>query len=217
MVSPIHIVIVDDHQMWIDVLERSLDMDPELQVVGKALNGEDAIRLLSQVKADVVILDIRMPGMSGIELARRIRNDHSFVKILIVSAYFSDEYVKGAVRVGVSGYLNKTAPIGDLIEAIKQISAGQTVLSPEVTSTALRMYAHELNDSQRLTERQSQVLNHLANGLSDKEIGERLTISSRTVETHVQAILSKLGASTRSDAVRRAIENDVIGERNEFS
>ena len=217
MSTLIDVILVDDHQMWIDVLERMVDLDPELQVVGKALNGEGAIELLSQVEADVAILDIRMPGMSGIELAQRIRNDHPDVKILILSAYFPDEYVEGAVRVGVNGYLQKTAPISELIEAIKQVAAGQTVLSPEVTSTALRMYAQELHDSQRLTERQRQVLNHLADGLSDKEIAERLAISSRTVETHVQAILSKLGANTRSDAVRRAIENDVIGERNGFS
>ena len=203
--------------MWVDVLERAVELEPELQVVGKALNGADAVKLLSEVDADLAIVDIRMPGMSGIELARRIRKDYPDVKILILSAYLSDEYVVGALRVGVNGYLHKTAPISELIEVIKQVSAGQTVLAPEVTSTAVRMYAHELHDSRRLTERQSQVLSHLADGLSDKDIGEYLAISPRTVEVHVQAILSKLGARTRSDAVRIAIENDVIGERSGFS
>ena len=213
--SPIKVLIVDDHRMFREGIRARLSRHARFKVVGEAANAEEAIKLMQQVSPSIVILDIRMPGASGIDLARRLRHDWPEVKILVLSGYDFDQYVRALSRIGIEGYLVKDSPQEAVVEALDVISRGGGVLPPRIASTVMRSYATDsINEGRNqrwdLTVREIEVLECLHEGLRNADIASRLDISPRTVEAHVSSIISKLDARSRTDAVRRAIAAGLI-------
>ena len=215
MNPPIKVLIVDDHRMFREGIRSRLARHSRFKVVGEAASVEEALRLLEQVAPSIVILDIRMQGPSGIDLARRLRRDRPEIKILVLSGYDFDQYVRALARIGIHGYLLKDSPQEGLIEALDEIARGGVVLPPRIASKVMRSYASDSVSESRnarwdLTVREIEVLECLHEGLRNADIASRLDISPRTVETHVSSIISKLGARTRTEAVRKAVQGSLI-------
>jgi DNA-binding NarL/FixJ family response regulator len=215
MNPPIRILIVDDHRMFREGIRSRLARYSRFKVIGEAASAEEAIKIMQQADPSVVILDIRMQGPSGIDLARRLRREWPDVKILVLSGYDFDQYVRALARIGIHGYLLKDSPQEALIEALDEIARGGVVLPPRIASTIMRSYASEAEPEGRqpkwdLTVREIEVLECLHEGLRNADIASRLAISPRTVETHVSSIISKLGARTRTEAVRKAVQGSLI-------
>jgi DNA-binding NarL/FixJ family response regulator len=215
MNPPIKILLVDDHRMFREGIRSRLARHGRFKVVGEAASAEEAIELMQQVAPSIVILDIRMRGTSGIDLARRLRHEWPDVKILVLSGYDFDQYVRALARIGIHGYLLKDSPQDALLAALDEITRGGVVLPPRIASKVMRSYASESasevrNPTWELTVREIEVLECLHEGLRNADIASRLEISTRTVETHVSSIISKLGARTRADAVRKAIQGSLI-------
>lgn len=215
MSTPTKVLIVDDHRMFREGICLRLSRHPRFRVVGEAASAEEAIRIMEEVSPGIVVLDIRMPGTSGIDLARRLRHDWPAVKILVLSGYDFDQYVRALARIGIHGYLLKDSPQEALVEALDQIVSGGVVLPPRIASKIMRSYSV---DSARddpgprasLTVREIEILESLHEGLRNTDIASRLHISTRTVETHVSSIISKLGARSRTEAVRKATQSGLI-------
>jgi DNA-binding NarL/FixJ family response regulator len=215
MNSPIKVLIVDDHRMFREGIRTRLARYSRFKVIGEAAGADEAIRLMQQTEPSIVILDIRMPGPSGIDLARRLRREWPDVRILVLSGYDFDQYVRALARIGSHGYLLKDCPQEDLIEALDEIARGGVVLPPRIASKIMRSYASDsAGESRRptwdLTVREIEVLECLHEGLRNADIASRLDISPRTVETHVSSIISKLGARSRTEAVRKAVQGSLI-------
>lgn len=209
------ILIVDDHQMLREGIVNRLASYTRFKVVGEASNAEDAIKLMPETEPDIVILDIRMPGPSGIDLARSIRHDWPNVKILVLSGYDFDQYVRALARIGIHGYLLKDSPQEAIISALDQIAQGGAVIPPSIASKVMRSYASDapaknMNRRWNLTIREIEILESLNEGMRNAEIASRFGISVRTVETHVSSIISKMRAQNRTEAVRRAAQEGLI-------
>ncbi|HET7735765.1 MAG TPA: response regulator transcription factor [Nocardioidaceae bacterium] len=203
----IRVLVVDDHALHRDGTRHILEDYGDLEVVGDAETGEAALALINQLEPDVVLLDIRLPGINGIETARRVRDRHPDVRVLMVTAYDDDEYVRGAFEAGAAGYLIKSAPARELVEAVRAVAAGATVLGP----TLLRpLLTRDEAQPGRLTDRELAVLQLLAQGLHNKQVAMRLGISPRTVERHCDSIYAKLGVGSRTEAVVRAISAKLV-------
>ncbi len=215
MNSPIKVLIVDDHRMFREGIRSRLARHSRFKIIGEAASAEEAIELMQQAAPSIVILDIRMQGPSGIDLARRLRRDWPDVKILVLSGYDFDQYVRALARIGIHGYLLKDGAQETLVEALDEIARGGVVLPPRIASKIMRSYAsdtvHEArNPRWDLTVREIEVLEYLHEGLRNADIASRLDISPRTVETHVSSIISKLGARSRTEAVRKAVQVSLI-------
>ena len=215
MNSPIRVLIVDDHRMFREGIRTRLARYSRFKVIGEAASAEEAIKLMEQAAPSIVILDIRMPGATGIDLARRLRREWPDVRILVLSGYDFDQYVRALARIGIHGYLLKDGPQEDLIEALDEIARGGVVLPPRIASKVMRSYASDSVSESRsprwdLTVREIEVLECLHEGLRNADIASRLEISPRTVETHVSSIISKLGARSRTEAVRKAVQGSLI-------
>lgn len=181
----IRVLVVDDHALHREGTRRILEEYDGLEVVGDADSGEAALALINELNPDVVLLDIRLPGINGIETARRAHRHHPDVRILVVTAYDDEEYVRGAFEAGAAGYLSKAAPGRELVEAVRAVVSGATVLGPSLLGALL---ARDDGASTRLTEREEEVLELLAQGLHNKQVALRLGISARTVERHCDSI-----------------------------
>lgn len=211
MCTAIDIVIVDDHEMFREGIRKAVDADPRFKVVGEAANAAAAVELLEKTPPAIVILDIRMPGASGIELARTIRKCWPEIKILVLSGYDFDQYVRALARIGIHGYLLKDAPQARLIEALHEIAAGGVVLPPQIASKVLRgIHDGPSRFDSPLTMREMEVLERICEGQKNVEIAGHLRISIRTVETHISSISAKLGAHSRTEIVRIAVERGWI-------
>jgi DNA-binding NarL/FixJ family response regulator len=206
----IRVVVVDDHALHRDGTRQILEAHPDLQVVGDADSGEVALALVNQLHPDVVLLDIRLPGMNGIEVTRRLTRDHPEVRVLMVSAYDEDEYVRGAMEAGAAGYLRKTVPGKELVQAVRSVAGGANVLQSGLTARLLISSRQPERSAADLTERELSVLGLLAAGLHNREVAERLGISARTVDRHCDKIYAKLGVSSRTEAVVRAISAKLL-------
>jgi len=209
-VQVIRVVVVDDHALHRDGTRQILDAHPDLLVVGDASSGEVALALINQLRPDVVLMDIRLPGMNGIEVTRRLTRDHPEVHVLMVSAYDEDEYVRGALEAGAAGYLSKTAPGKELVQAVRAVAGGTSVLQSGLTARLMVSSRQHERDACDLTERELAVLSLLAEGLHNREIAARLGISSRTVDRHCDNIYAKLGVGSRTEAVVRAISTKLL-------
>ena len=205
----IRVLVVDDHALHRDGTRQILEAHTDLEVVGDANSGEIALALVNQLRPDVVLMDIRLPGMNGIEVTRRLTRDHPGVHVLMVSAYDEDEYVRGALEAGAAGYLSKTAPGKELVQAVRAVAGGTSVLQSGLTA---RLLAAPGGPEQAgdLTERELSVLSLLAEGLHNREVAARLGISSRTVDRHCDNIYAKLGVGSRTEAVVRAISTKLL-------
>ncbi|MBI4296896.1 MAG: response regulator transcription factor [Chloroflexi bacterium] len=215
MTLPIRVLIVDDHRMFREGIRRRLEQEPDIRVVGEAASAEEAFAQVQQAEPHIVVLDIRLPAVSGIEVARRLRQQWPNVKILILSGYDFDQYVRAMARVGIDGYLVKDAPQEALVQAIREIASGGAVLPPIIASKVLRGYSISPATMRagllgELTTREIEVLELMHEGLRNSEIGGRLSISVRTTEAHVSSIMAKLGARSRAEALRTALEKNLI-------
>jgi NarL family two-component system response regulator LiaR len=213
--SAIRLLIADDHPVVRDGLAAMLGTQPDFAVVATAANGSEAVRLSAQLKPDVVLLDLEMPEMDGVEALARIRAASPAVRALVFTAFDTDERILGAVRAGAQGYLLKGAPRDELFRAVRVISQGGSLLQPVVASRLLQRMAGPARPANppptaALTSRETQVLRLMAQGLVNKEIAIQLAISERTVKFHVSAILSKLGAGNRTEAVRLAVQRGLV-------
>ena len=203
----IRVLLVDDHAVVREGTRQVLEHEPDLSVVGEAGSGAEAIRLVEALRPDIVLLDLALPDTSGIEVARQIREVQPEAKIVVLSAYDDDDYVLAALDVGAAAYLLKTVRGQEVVEAIHASHHGQVILHPSVAAKvrqSLRNRA-EPEPEQLLSARELEILRQAARGLHNREIADALFISVRTVETHLSHILTKLGVSSRTEAVTYAV------------
>jgi DNA-binding NarL/FixJ family response regulator len=210
VVDTIRIVLADDHALVRQGTRRMLEEHAELRVVGEAGDGVEALDMVERLKPDVLILDVRMPKLSGVEVVRRLQGRSVPTRVLVLSAYDDDEYIVALMKAGASGYLLKTAPVEELVEAIRSIHQGESVLHPAIAAKVARLWGQYSQKVGReldkeLSDRELEVLSLAARGLRNKDIASRLNISVRTVEGHVNAILARLGVESRVEAILYAV------------
>jgi len=206
------LLICDDQAVIRDGLELLLKLEKDFQVVGCAQDGAAAVELAAKHRPDLVLMDLKMPGMNGIEATREIRRKFPHIKILVLTTYDDDEWVFDAIRAGASGYLLKDTPRQKIIEAIRGTLAGKSFVDPSVAGKLLQQVAGQQSKpasllTQKLTEREVDVLRLLAKGLTNAEIAAALYLSEGTVRNHISAILEKLGVSDRTQAAVIAIQH----------
>ncbi|HEU5457369.1 MAG TPA: response regulator transcription factor [Terracidiphilus sp.] len=207
--APIRILIVDDHPVVLAGLVSMLGTQSDIEVVGTAQSGEDAINILTHTPADLVLLDLRMPGMGGIDTLQAFRRAKVNARTIVLTSFETDENIYGAVQAGAQGYLLKDTPQASMVQAIRAVHAGRRYLPPNI---AARLAERIMRTS--LTSRELEVLNMLARGLTNKEIGTVLQISSNTVRNHVNSIIEKLEVSDRTEAATTAIHRGLINLEN---
>jgi DNA-binding NarL/FixJ family response regulator len=203
------VLIVDDHAVVRQGLRIFLDTEGDFEVVGEAPDGEEAVRLARTLRPDIVLMDLLMPGMGGIEATRVIRSELVDVEVVALTSVLDEESVVGAVRAGAIGYLLKSAEADDLRRSLRAAAAGQVTLDPAAAARLVtEVRAPPVVET--LTDREGEVMRLLALGLANKEIGRDLGISEDTVKTHVSRILAKLGAHSRTQAVLHAMRMGLV-------
>ena len=207
----IRILIVDDHAVVRQGIKMFLALDDELEVVGEAANGEEAIRRAHELAPDVVLMDLLMPQMDGIAATKVIRRELPDVEVIALTSVLEDKAVYEAVRAGAIGYLLKDTQADELCRAIKAAAAGQVQLSPQAAQRLMRE-VQVPHSPEKLTARETEVLRLLAQGMSNKEICVALVIGIKTVKTHVSSILSKLGMPSRTQAALYAVRIGLVSE-----
>lgn len=209
--SPIRLLVVDDHALFRTGLISLLAGMPEFEVVGEAGTGKEALEMVSQTKPDVVLMDVNMPGMGGVETVKAIR-EIADSRILMLTISKNDDDLFGAISAGADGYLLKNASPDELCKSILKVHAGMSVLSPEITRRVMQaVNADQVHLANRgLSEREMDVLNCLAKGMTTSQVSTDLFISENTVKTHVRHILEKLEASNRAEAVSKAVHLGLI-------
>jgi NarL family two-component system response regulator LiaR len=205
----IRVLLVDDHAVVRQGLKMFLRLDPDLEIVGEAENGEEAIRLVRDQNPDVVLMDLLMPVMNGIDAITHIRHEYPDTEVIALTSVLEDEAVIEAMRAGALGYLLKDTQAEELQLAIKAAAAGQVQLSPQVAAR-LMGEGQTPNNPENLTERETDVLRLLAQGRSNKEIALELNISEKTVKTHVSSILRKLYLPSRTQAALYAVRIGLV-------
>ncbi|MFC2035560.1 response regulator [Chloroflexota bacterium] len=211
----IRIIIADDHKVVREGTRELLQKESDLEVVGEAGNGQEAIRLVSELKPDVAILDIAMPILNGIEATKQIKTVSPSTAVLILTAYDYDQYVSAILEAGAAGYLLKDVRGQEVIEAVRAVRAGESVLHPVVARKALNHFVRTETKNRAaraliLTDREIEVLRCVAKGQGNKEIAKDLSLSVRTVQAHLGNIFNKLGVGSRLEAVRTGLKNGVI-------
>jgi DNA-binding NarL/FixJ family response regulator len=220
--EPIKIIVADDHQVVRAGFAALLDTQPDFTVVGTASDGAQAVRLSRQLRPDVILMDVRMPVMDGIEATRQVADSGGAPRVLILTTFDLDEYVYDALCAGASGFLLKDVTAERLFDAVRVIAAGEALLAPTVTRrligefTRLRPRPGDQTAAvlAALTPRETQVLRLVAEGLSNPEIAARLQVTEETVKTHVSRVLSKLGLRGRTQAVVTAYESGLVVPRS---
>jgi len=214
----VRVLLCDDQALVRSGFRMVLEAREDMEVVGEAENGADALALAARCRPDVILMDVRMPVMDGVEATRRLARTGTSARIVILTTFDSDEYVYEALRAGASGFLLKDAQPAQLVDAIRVVARGEALLAPTVTRRLLDRFAHTLPGSSgtapaalaELTEREREVLTLLASGLSNAELAERLFVSETTVKTHVSSILRKLGLRDRVQAVVLAYQAGLV-------
>lgn len=205
----IRILLVDDHSVVRQGLKMFLGLDPEFDVVGEAENGAEAVKMAGELLPDVVLMDMLMPVMDGIEATGIIRKAHPDTEVIALTSVLEDGAVIGAVKAGAIGYLLKDTQANELIRAIKAAADGQVQLSPQAAARLMRE-VRTPESPQQLTDRESEVLKLLAMGKANKEIAQDLIIGEKTVKTHVSNILAKLNVQSRTQAALYAAQNGIV-------
>ena len=215
--SAIRVLVVDDHAIVRDGIRALLGRSGDIEVVGEAGGGRDAVVLARALSPDVILMDIAMPDLGGLEATLEIRKDRPASKIIVLSQYSDPEYVKRALKSGVSGYVLKKAAGADLVSAIRAVNRGGLVLDPDVARDAITgdaatadVVAAQDDPYERLTDREKQVLKLVAEGRSNKDVAELLGISVKTAMSHREHVMVKLRAHNRTDVIRFALRHGVI-------
>lgn len=208
--NKIKVLIADDHPAFREGLSRLLSAEEDLEVVAQAADGQETVSLAKELVPDVIIIDVAMPKLNGIEAAKQIKEACPNTAILMVSAYGYESYVLAALQARAAGYLLKNTPVREIISAIRSAHLGQAVFDFKIVDKIMRRVATERMDGTRgpggLHQRETQVLKLVAKGMSNKEVAQELVISERTVQTHLVKIFRKLGVSSRTEAVLRSLK-----------
>jgi DNA-binding NarL/FixJ family response regulator len=210
------ILIADDHPLLREALCQVFSSQKDMEIVGQAGNGKEAIDLASQLKPDILVMDIMMPKFDGLEASRQIKKITPNTAILILTAYDDDNYVLGLLDAGAAGYLMKSAKGQDLVEAVRAVRAGESVLHPKIIEKLLKQAMvkpvetaeHKIKDL--LSDREMEMLKLLATGMSNKEIAEKLCLSLRTVKAHMSNIFTKMNVASRSEALVEALRKGLL-------
>ncbi len=212
----IRVLLVDDQELVRSGFRMILEARDDIEVVGEAGNGREAVELAARTTADVILMDVRMPDVDGVEATRTILAAGSTARVLVLTTFDLDEYVVQAIRAGASGFLLKDVRPVELVDAIRVVAAGEALLAPSVTRRLLDRFALAVPDDRTppaldaLTERELEILRLVAQGLSNAEIAERLVVGETTVKTHVSAVLRKLGLRDRVQAVIAAYDAGLV-------
>lgn len=208
--KPIRVLIVDDHAVVRGGLSKFLQVHKDVEVVGEAENGAEAVRLARQLQPNVVLMDLKMPEMDGVAATREIRSKQPGVRVIVLTSFAEDNMVQGALQAGATGYLLKNVSGAELANAIRAANAGRITLSSEATEALVHAAAHPIVPADELTEREREVLALMVDGLSNQEIADRLFLSLGTVKFHAGNIYSKLGVDSRVAAVTLAIQRRLV-------
>jgi two-component system response regulator DevR len=219
--AKIRLMIVDDHEVVRLGMRAAFELEADIRVVGEASNGAEALAKMSVLDPQVILMDVRMPKMNGIEACREIKSAHPAVSILMITSFTDDEAVFASVMAGASGYLLKNVSRAELLKAIRSIASGQSLLNPDITQQAKKRMTTLASGTAQLpgedlTEREREVLALVARGYTNKQIAEALCVTEKTARNHVSHILEKLGLARRSEAAAFAVEHKLIStERQE--
>jgi two-component system, NarL family, response regulator DevR len=214
--AKIRLMIVDDHEVVRLGMRAAFELEADISVVGEASNGAEALAKVSVLDPQVILMDVRMPKMNGIEACREIKSAHPTVSILMITSFTDDEAVLASIMAGASGYLLKNVSRAELLKAIRKIAAGESLLSPTATQQAKTRMATLISGTaqipgEELTEREREVLALVAKGYTNKQIAEALYVTEKTARNHVSHILDKLGLARRSEAAVYAVEHGLTG------
>jgi DNA-binding NarL/FixJ family response regulator len=212
-VEAIKILIVDDHPVVREGIGAMLKREPDFKIVGEATNGLEAVGKASELAPDVILMDLRMPEMDGVEAITRIKQDMPDTKFIILTTFSDDEYIFKGIAAGARAYLLKDAPREELFKAIRAVSRGESLIQPVVASKVLDKLAELSKKSpsaETLSEREIEVLKLMAKGVSNSNIADELSITQSTVKTHITSIFQKLNVTTRTEAVTTALKRRII-------
>ena len=208
--APIKVMVVDDHPVVRDGLKNMLLVFDDLELIGEAPNGNAALALCHDKHPDVVLMDILMPEMDGIQAIRAMLHEFPQIRIIVLTSYPEDDLVQESLAAGAVGYLIKDAPIDSLADAIRAANSGETTLAPAATRALIRASTAQAGPGSELTARELEVLALIADGLSNEEIAGRLVISPATARHHVSACIQKLGAANRAQAASLAVRHHLV-------
>ncbi len=212
--SKIKVMLVDDHALFRQGMRALLQSSSDIEIVGEATNGKEAIEKVSQLSPEVVLMDIAMPVMGGVEATRRIRKDNPEIGVLVLTQYEDSEYILSMLKAGAKGYIAKTATAAELVAAIRAVNKGESFLYPSATTALIKEYLTrargEQSEYERLTDREREILQLVAEGRPNQEIADRLFISVKTVLRHRTSIMEKLGFHNRTELIKYAISKGLI-------
>ncbi len=212
--SKIRVMLVDDHALFREGMRALLQSSSDIEIVGEATNGKEAIEKVSQLSPEVVLMDIAMPVMGGVEATRRIRKDNPEIGVLVLTQYEDSEYILSMLKAGAKGYIAKTATATELVAAIRAVNKGESFLYPSATTALIKEYLTrargEQSEYERLTDREREILQLVAEGRPNQEIADRLFISVKTVLRHRTSIMEKLGFHNRTELIKYAISKGLI-------
>lgn len=212
MAEAIRIVVADDHPIVREGLVSMYGREEGFDVVGQAVDGSEAVDLVLRLDPDVVLMDLKMPRMDGVEAIRQIKKNHPRTEVLVLTTFDSDDYIFQGIEAGARGYLLKDAPREELFRAVRAVARGESLLQPNVAARLINRVAEMARQTpeETLSERELEVLRCMSRGAANKEIANELVISENTVKTHVASIFQKLGATDRTQAVTTALQRQLI-------
>jgi len=216
MSQKISILIADDHTLFRNGIRALLEDEHDMVIVGEANDGREAVRFAAQLKPNVILMDIAMPLLNGLEATRQIKREHPEINVLVLTMYDHEEYFRQMLEVGASGYIIKRAAANELVAAIRAVYNGEAILSPVITRLLLEDYLNrdsftkEEDDPNALSSRESEVLQLIAEGKTSREIAEILNLSVKTVQSHRTNLMQKLGLHDRGDLIKYAIQKKII-------
>jgi DNA-binding NarL/FixJ family response regulator len=222
--GPTRLAIVDDHQLTRESLQNMLSDEPDIEIVGEAANGRQALLLCSRLRPDLILMDVRMPEMDGLAATKEVKQRYPETSVMMLTMHENPDYLLEALKAGAAGYVLKDAPQEEIIEAVRRVSNGESPMDPELAARLLRRLASEgeaqrgaysshgtAGETEPLTPRESEVLELMKLGRTNREIAADLVISLGTAKNHVEHIMAKLGVSDRTQAVVKALELGILG------